>query len=389
MNDRKRQGHLEYYKEHGIAPVRYDLSSMDAHLERRESLYNMLGLLPLAFRGARVLEVAAGTGHNSLYVAAQLPKYLELLEPNPSALEHVQSAYASFDRPHTEPVVVTKTLEEYSVDQSFDIVICENWLGTSEHEAALMRKLAGFVANKGVLAITIMSPIGFVPNLLRRFFVPYLASADLGFDARSRILEEAFGAHLLTLPSMTRSVTDWVHDNMLNPAYLGICVSAPTVLSRLGEDFEVVRSYPSFEEDWRWFKELYGKFRLRNEHFMEEYWRKCHNYLDCKAETFSSDAIRNKALEGHALEILEALENHEHVHLHGGDIAGAASEVYLAYEKYLAEVPNELTVARVALEEIRPFLQNPASISPKLMAGMGQFGALFGRETSYLCLMKR
>lgn len=389
MSDKKRQNHLEYYKQHGIAPVRYDMSSMDAHLDRRGSLYNMLGLLPLAFRGAKVLEVAAGTGHNSLYIAAQMPKRFVLLEPNPTALEHIKGVYSSFDRPHSSPDVIAATLEDYEIDEPFDIIICENWLGTSEHETALMRKLAGFAATNGVLVITVVSPIGFVPNLLRRFFVPYLAAAHLEFDARTKILEDAYRPHLMSLPSMTRSATDWVHDNMLNPAYFGLCLSAPMVIAQLGGTFEVARSYPSFEEDWRWFKGLYGEFRQRNKNFLEEYWKKCHNYLDSRAATFASDAVRNKSLEENALKILKAVEDHEDAHLHKGDIAGAASAVYIAYERYLADIPAELAKARSALAELGPFLQNPSSISSELMAGMGLFGSLFGRETSYLSLMRR
>ena len=73
MNQVERQTHLEFYREHNIAPVRYDLSNIDAHLERRFSLYAKLGLLPLSFAKSSVLEVAAGTGHNSLYPAHLLP----------------------------------------------------------------------------------------------------------------------------------------------------------------------------------------------------------------------------------------------------------------------------------------------------------------------------
>ena len=50
-------GHLEYYKRHGISPVRYHAADLSEHLQRRESLYRVLGLPAVAFKGARVLEV--------------------------------------------------------------------------------------------------------------------------------------------------------------------------------------------------------------------------------------------------------------------------------------------------------------------------------------------
>ena len=62
-------GHLEYYEEHSISPVHYRMEDVESHFGRRDSLYRTLGLPPVAFRGARVLEIAPGSGQNSLYVA--------------------------------------------------------------------------------------------------------------------------------------------------------------------------------------------------------------------------------------------------------------------------------------------------------------------------------
>ena len=76
-------GHLEYYTRHGINPVRYDLSDLQLHLDRRGSLYRTLGVTPLAVRGARVLEVAPGTGQNSLYLARLAPRQLDARRAEP------------------------------------------------------------------------------------------------------------------------------------------------------------------------------------------------------------------------------------------------------------------------------------------------------------------
>jgi SAM-dependent methyltransferase len=123
MSEMDSQTHLEFYREHKIAPVRYDLSNIDAHLERRFSLYAKLGLLPLSFANSRILEVAAGTGHNSIYLAQLLPSELVLLEPNAVAIDYIRNVYQGFDKPHTAPEIVCATLEEYSPKDAFDIVI--------------------------------------------------------------------------------------------------------------------------------------------------------------------------------------------------------------------------------------------------------------------------
>jgi SAM-dependent methyltransferase len=383
-----RQNHLEYYREHGIAPVSYDLSSMEAHLQRREALYRKLGLLPVAFKGADVLEVAAGTGHNSLYLAQLAPKRLLLLEPNASGVERIRAAYADFALPHTAPEIETRTLQEFEPASTFDIVLCENWLGTSERELALLDKLGTLVARGGMLVVTTVSPIGFVPNLLRRFLVPYLVAADAGFEAKSAALEQAFGPHLKTLGAMTRSVRDWVQDNMLNPAYFGLCLSIPAVIGRLGTHFEVVGASPSFAEDWRWFKSQAREGRRMNEHFLDEYWRKALNYLDHRQSPAAGDAEAAKRLERLGYEILAAVEAHEDAHLGGS--AGAAAAAAAVRER-LADFTGALPAqapAVAALRELAALEIRPPGEMIEAVAGMTQFASLFGRETSYLSLVR-
>ena len=384
----KRQSHLEYYQQHGIAPVRYDLSSLDAHFDRRRSLYNKLGLPSLAFAGSNVLEVAAGTGHNSLFIAAQHPKTLVLLEPNQTAIDHIHAAYAGFEQPHTKPELITEKLEDFTPPERFDIVLCENWLGTSGHELGLLSKLASFLRLGGVLVVTTVSPIGFVPNLMRRYFACHLAPPSLSFDKRTDILASAYASHLSQLGAMTRNVTDWVQDNMINPAYFGLCLSSPAVLSHLGEPFEVLDAYPAFIEDWRWFKALHDNERAINKHFLSEYWRKCHNFLDTRHTPFVGDPATNQSLEQAAQALLKSIESSEDAVLHNGDVTHTTGVVADRFNEFLGLIPDVFADARVSLQQLAPLVREPGKVSPQTIAGLTEFAKLFGRETSYLALQR-
>ncbi len=389
MTSTKRQNHLEYYRQHGIAPVRYDLSSMDAHLQRREALYNKLGILPFAFKGASVLEVAAGTGHNSLYLAQLKPARLLLLEPNATAVEHIDAAYAGFVLPHTAPEIVTQTLQEFEPSESFDVVLCENWLGNSDHELALLDKLSHLVVPGGALVVTTVAPIGFVPNLLRRFLVPYLVSPDMDFEVKSEVLEKAFAPHLNTLGAMTRNARDWVQDNMLNPAYFGLCLSIPTVIARLRANFDVVGASPSFAEDWRWFKSLAGVDRAINGHILDEYWRKAHNYLDHRQPASLGDPDAANHLERLAYEILAAVEAHEDTHIaYQTHVPSAAEKVRELLVEFIGALPAELPAVK-ALQEFADLAFGLPAVVVDAVSQMKHFNSLFGRETSYLSLVRR
>ena len=195
-------------------------------------------MAPLTVRGARVLEVAPGTGQNSLFLARLAPESLTLVEPNPVAIRDIASVYATPGIAPVPPLVIEARFEEYEPDDLFDIVVCENWLGSSEHELRLLQRLGRTVADGGLLLVTSISPVGMLPNLLRRALAHKLTPPCESFADRTTILCRAFGPHLHTLEAMTRCVTDWVQDNMLNPAYFGILLTVPMVLAELSSKFD-------------------------------------------------------------------------------------------------------------------------------------------------------
>jgi hypothetical protein len=116
-------GHLSYYIQHGISPVSYRTDDIGAHFDRRDSLYRSLGLPSVAFKGADVLEVAPGSGQNSLYIATCAPASLTLVEPNPAGRRDIGAAYAGLKIPHTPPTLIAETLQRFTPERRFDIVI--------------------------------------------------------------------------------------------------------------------------------------------------------------------------------------------------------------------------------------------------------------------------
>ncbi len=379
--------HLEFYEEHKISPVSYNLNDIQAHLERRESLYTTLGLGPLAFKSSRVLEVAAGTGHNSLYLAKQLPEQLFLLEPNSTGIKFIKEAYASFEYPHTKPTIVASKLENYSPSQKFDVVLCENWLGCSAHEVSLLQKLSGLLDKNGVLVLTTISPIGFVPNLLRRFLSTYLCSIEDSFEKKTATLIKAFGPHLDTLENMTRTKKDWVQDNMLNPAYFNLCLTVPNILEKLGDNFRIMGSSPSFNEDWRWFKDLCGKDCEWNQHFLSGYWKKAHHFLDYRYQGHVIEEKLNLKLEACANELLQAIRVHEIAYTKSEKLDLPAGEVQVLLNKFISLLPEELTQSKLALEDARQLINKVLEGEKELTPS--RFDSLFSRETVYISLARK
>lgn len=379
--------HLDYYIKYNIAPVSYDLSDLSAHFQRREALYRTLGVLPLTFRSAQVLEVAAGTGHNSLYVASLAPQAYTLLEPNPAGIRAIKECYAGAAFTHTSPILIESKLEDYAPEIPFDIVLCENWLGSSAHERGLLRKLAGFVATRGILVVTCISPIGFLPNVIRRALAARLTDVDMNFEARTAVLVEAFGPHLRSILGMTRSVRDWVQDNMLNPAYFDLCLTLPMLVDELGATFQIAGVSPDFRRDWRWFKSLSCEAHEFNHATLAEYARAGAAFLDYRSQPADLSPDHGRELERQSLILVEEVRALESVLAGGGDHVAALRPVIARLQALRVgfETAGIAPALGGALNEAADLLAAPA-LSPSLISAMKEFAGWFGRETLYVAL---
>lgn len=380
------KSHLDYYNKHGISPVHYIANSVQEHFERRASLYRSLGLPSLAFRGARVLEVAVGSGQNSLYVASRMPELLTLVEPNPTGIGEIRKLYANTSVPHTEPVLVEMTLQDYVPEHQFDIVLCENWLGRVPHEKALLRKLAGFVAPDGIMVVTTLTPTGFLPNLIRRALSVKYCDPRLPFAERTERLVEMFAPHLGYMSAMTRSATDWVQDNMMNPAYYDICLTIPDVLQEVGDELNALGTNPSFSTDWRWFKAVCGEAREFNRHMIDEYESQLHNFFDYQLEFSQTDVALNCTIERACIEFLEATCSYEHAVLTDQHPAEALDKVSGILEAIIAQIhgfPDQVRLGLAAGLEL--LLAEHGDF--REVAKASPFSRLFGRETVYLSLI--
>jgi len=382
-------GHLAFYTRHGISPVHYASAGLGEHFQRRDALYRAVGLPPIAFKGARVLEVAPGSGQNSLYVACRHPAAYELVEPNPTGRRDIEAAYAALDAPHTAPTLRPVLFEDYDADAPFDIVLCENWLGSLPNDLDLIRKLAGLVAPGGVLVVTAVPLAGFFPNVMRKLLALRLTEAGADFEATTERLLAAFSPHLSTIAGMTRGHRDWVHDCMINPHYLHVALPFDTLLSAVGADMAVLASCPRFTTDWRWFKAMTGAARDYNARFLAAAAANIPGFLDYRREFPAVDEAAAGRLSAlFATGYRQALAwQAAHLAAEQGDRAAAAA----AIDETLATLGEALACLdpgyRSAYEELRA-LWNRAEITPEAVASPRHFGGLFGRETVYVSLTR-
>ena len=377
---------LDYYTTFGISPVHQDIADLTRHLERRQSLYLSLGLTGATFRGSDVLEVGPGSGHNSLFVASQVPKTYTLLEPNPTAVREIGLLYDGFPLPHVRPRVIAEKLEDFESEDGFDIVICEGWLGSSDHEKALLTKLGGLVRQGGVLVVTAICPLGLVFNTLRKALCLKISSPLLHPKARLESVSPAFSPHLARLNHMSRSHADWMLDMVLSPAYFDICLTPEMVAEALGETFDLSAGQPRFIEDWRWYKSLHGDNRDLTRAVLKSYQRRALNFLDYQHDLPAHDEDVTAPLLTAATSLLDETAIWERGYAQYGDrcpapVLHAAAALASDLSPLAPDLAQGVTEARQLLSR--------ETVTTDEIAQLPTFAALFGRELIYLAAMRR
>ena len=375
---------LEYYIREGISPVHQDISDLNKHFQIRASLYRLLGLIPSFCKGKDIIEVAPGSGHNSIYTATLLPRTYDLVEPNPIGCKDISKIFDNLSIQHTKPNLYQQSLDDFKSDKLYDIVITEGWPGGFlDYEKSMLVKLSSFVRPGGIMLITFFSPIGGMATYLRRLIGHRLISKKNQMKQRTAILKKAFSSHLDKLTSMSRSHEHWIQDNILNP-YVCVAHNTPRLCTEiLNDKFEIYSSVPKLGTDWRWYKSLHGKQRKFNEIFLGEYDTISHCMIDYRMDSVKRSKEKNKELEKLCFDFAAIVKNNENL---GYDAYMKKVEPLLS--KIISNVKLDLPeTTKKALHEASTLLKKKV-VEIDDVAKMSEFSGLFGREQCYLSITK-
>jgi SAM-dependent methyltransferase len=299
---------LAFYQQHAISPVRQHVTDLDAHFARRAGLYRALGLPPFSIHGRTVLEIGPGSGDNALYTASLKPARYVLLEPNPTGAADLRKKWPYTRSGSERYEIVEQRIEDYDPAQQFDVVLCEGLLGLCGTDPRrLLDTVACHVKPGGVLVITCIDPISDHAEILRRAMAQRLIDRSAPLADQVATLRPVFVPHLATLNGMTRSVDDWIVDNLLNPASIGPTFSIPDACEALEGRFDVLGCSPRFLLDWRWYKDA----PRGNLWAIDSYWAQCHNLQDYRTVSPPHFPVVNRRLMSICLAFRQQLQDAE------------------------------------------------------------------------------
>ena len=272
---------VDFYRDNGISPVSQDIGDLHRHFERRGSLYRNMGIPSNLLRDRDVLEFGPGSGHNALHTASLGPRSYTLVDGNPFGLTEAQRLFAEYV-PECNVRFVESLIEDYDGD-AVDFVICEGTIPFQRDPGELARRVASFVRPGGLVTLTTVDSVSYLAEGLRKLACECIAAVALPPAERLEILRPLLAPHLATLTAMSRPLDDWIWDNILQPMVHGT-FSIPEAIEALGAEYEFYGASPSFVNDWRWYKELYGPARDFNGRAADAYRRNIVNFLDCRTD---------------------------------------------------------------------------------------------------------
>ena len=245
---------LSFYGDAEIAPVHQNFDDVSEHFVTRKALYNQIGLPDLVFRGSSVLEIGPGTGQNALFILENAPAQFTLVDGNAKSIEATKADLAAHKLCHITKIIEVDAAKKPAFG-NFDVVLCEGVIPFQLDPKSFATAVGQNVATQGIFVLTTIDAISFVGETLRRLIAYKIINTKFDYKERLPVLCDVFQSHLSKLPGKTRSVEDWVYDNILIP-YVGKLFSIADAIEALNSDFELHGSSPSVFTDWRWYKSI-------------------------------------------------------------------------------------------------------------------------------------
>jgi SAM-dependent methyltransferase len=378
MQKSKHTSFVSYYTENKISPVAQDISDIELHFQRRDSLFRSLGVPPLFVQDRNVLEFGPGSGHNSLYTASLKPATYELVDANPTGLENTKSMLNSYGE--IDIKIHDSLFMDFKTEKKFDLVWAENCIPGQDNPLEILQHVAKFVKPNGILVITLTNGISILSECFRRLiYHKFLKSEDSVLKNADKMVS-FYEHHTKHLAGMSRSTKDWILDNITQPLHDRKMLSLPEVVEAEGNKFDLFYTSPKFVQDMRWYKEVVGQNRLFNELALKSYYKTNLNLIDRDLDLAPHNIELGKKIEKLSSDAWDMSCECEK------DLKEANLSSFLAIAAKISNLlPKDANATIIAIQEATNLL-GAANLFEKRYPS---FEKWWGRGTQYISLIKK
>ncbi|NJD01663.1 MAG: class I SAM-dependent methyltransferase [Ruminiclostridium sp.] len=379
MGNKEENLFISFYGEHFISPVHQDISDLNLHLSRREKLYRMLGLPPVAFKGKTILEVGPGGGYNSLAFFVWGAD-MDFIEPNPKAQEEIPDLLRRHNIERERWSLQKCRLEDAVFSHRYDIVIAEGFIPGLNNREPVIRRLSDVVNPGGVIVVTCIDDISFFFENIRRLISARLTGNTDIFQQKVDTLCEAFSTHLKNLIYASRPVEDWVTDQFLNPALYADLFSIEDCINEFDEGFEILGSSPDLFTDYSWYKDM--DYNSKNAALIQ-FEQKRHMFIWWRLPEGTRQGKDNHRLLGCISELRRASKKYEE------NISENCLNIIIQLLRKISILVGEIDpFLKSAVEESIALLADK-ELNPRKVSDVVFLPSAFGRGQQYVSMVKK
>ena len=269
---------LDFYEKHKIIPTSLDITHKQKFFAQRNYLFETLGIPTRYIRGTQILELGPGTGQKAEHLLSLNPASYTAIDNNP---ESIKSTLAMIDKSgYSGTATVTSAdFSEYVDTNQYDLVLAELVVITQHDPLLFLEKLVKLLRPGGVLVYTCSDSISLLSEILRRAIVNKLEMVSDNLRDSADAIAKFFGRDLNSLDGMNRSHADWAIDQIIKPT-IGPQLTIADSLKSFQSEAVFHGSSPRFVEDYRWYKDPDSSIESLNSIAIENFWAKCHNFID-------------------------------------------------------------------------------------------------------------
>jgi len=363
---------LDFYQKHSVIPTKLNIPDQNKFFKQRDFLFETLGAPTHFLRGANILELGPGTGQKAAHLLSLNPGSYTAIDSNQESINSTkkvieQSGFRGFTK------IVSSDFLNYDDKTQYDLILAELVIPTQNEPVLFLQKLSEQLVAGGLLIFTCMDPVSLLSETLRNAIVKNLQLVDDDLRLSAERITSFFKNDLDLLPGMNRKRSDWAIDQIIKPP-VGPLLDIPTALISLENIAIFHGSSPRFLEDFRWYKSPEISIENLNDVAQDNYWEKCHNFLDFRSEV-TSKSENNKKLFNLSREI------YSEVHEKTWTIESRS--IILNYCKDIRDQISK--VSPITAESLESFIKYWISND---INDLKNFRPWWGRATQYVSVIK-
>ena len=269
---------LDFYKKHRIIPTSLDITHKQKFFAQRNYLFETLGIPTRFLNGTQLLELGPGTGQKAEHLLSLNPASYTAIENNPESIKSTRIMIEKSGYLGTA-TVTSADFSDYADANQYDLILAELVVITQLDPLLFLEKLVNLLRPGGVLVYTCSDSISLLSEILCRAIVNKLEMVSDNLRDSADAIANFFRPDLNSLDGMNRSHTDWAIDQIIKPT-IGPQMTIADSLKSFQNEAVFHGSSPRFVEDYRWYKDPDSSIGSLNSVAIENFWAKCHNFID-------------------------------------------------------------------------------------------------------------